>query len=530
MSLSFPNVSLLGYSQDARFFDAGFQYASFRRINIAGSANDLPAVFGLTGTWSGAQGMLQTVQNNHDYQGLVLNGVDFGSGRIESISFAEGNDVKLKEYQANLLVYDSGNLFNLTGYYYSGVNLVAPALINTFSETYTFNKKLNGGYSYAHNASVQFVSGAQHLSTVQAAQQMAMSLFTGSNLGMAFYPGYTNTQGKRYVTETYDLINGTCGFQETFDFDNDNITYSATQTVSVRLDENGVTTATEQGQIRGIQNPNYQRALTALSTEMTGSYYRCSGAATNYLPSGTMLVTSPTVQGRTIDIFNNNIGYTVSFDNSPTNQQTYFWDYTQQTNLQDGVGTVNEAGTVQGRGVNTTTSFNNAQAGYVTVKAGIAGRTTTLFSSTFGSATNFLETKQESYAPVRGNVGYSYLYSNDPSLIANAGIRRKNVTVNTNASVYSYNDIDIFNLREIAQDDKQSTLGSQTVAVDMEGDKTVALSTFLSSAVTEINANKPVGIEVWIGGSSYSYSPNQNGVSAQLTWVFNRSASKSIAL
>lgn len=528
--LSFPNVSVLGYSQDSRFFGAGFQYASFKRLNIAGTCNDLAATFGISGTWSGDLGMLNTVRNNHDYDGLVLNGVDFGSGRIESLTFDPGIDVKTKGYQANLVVYDSGNLFNLTGYYYSGVDLSNASLLNSFSETYAFTKKLNGGYSYSHDANVQFISGAQQVNVITAAQQVARSLFTGSNLGMAFYPGYTNTQGKRYVNESYDLINGTCAFQETFDFDNDLGAYSATQTVSVERGEDGVTRATEQGIIRGIQNPNYQIALTALATEMTGSYYRCSGAAESYLPSGAILITSPIAQGRTIDIFNNNIGYNVSFDNSPLNLRTYFWDYTQQTSLENGVGTVTEQGSVQGRGQNTTISFQNAQAGFTTVKAGIATRTSTLFTSTFGSSTNYLESKQEAFAPVRSNIGYSYQYSNDPSLIANAGIRRKNVTVSEDASLYSYNHIDIFNLRQIIQDDKQSTIGAQTVTVDMEGDKTITLPTFRAAAVSEINTNKPVGLEVWVGDCSYSYNPNQNAMSARLTWLFNKTAVKTANL
>jgi hypothetical protein len=263
---------------------------------------------------------------------------------------------------------------------------------------------------------------------------------------------------------------------------------------------------------------------------MTGSYYRCSGAAESYLPSGTILVTSPVVQGRTVDIFNNNIGYTVSFDNSPLNLRTYFWDYTQQTSLENGVGTVTEQGSVQGRGQNTTISFQNAQAGFTTVKAGIATRATTLFTSTFSSPINYLESKQEAFAPVRSNMGYSYQYSNDPSLIANVGIRRKNVTVSEDAPVYSYNHIDIFNLRQIIQDDKQSTIGAQTVTVDMEGDKTASLSTFRSAAVTEINSNKPVGLEVWVGDCSYSYNPNQNAMNARLTWLFNKTAQKTVNL
>src|SRR5262245_21756633 len=119
MSLNFPNVNVLGLSQDSRFFDAGFQYASFRRLSIAGTVNDLAATFGITGTWSGAEGMLNTILYNQNYQSLTINGVDFGSGRIENMSFDPGLDVKLKGYTADILVYDSGNLFNFTGLYYS---------------------------------------------------------------------------------------------------------------------------------------------------------------------------------------------------------------------------------------------------------------------------------------------------------------------------------------------------------------------------------------------------------------------------
>ncbi len=526
--LSFPQVSLLGYSQDSRFFDAGFQYASFRRLTIQGTVNDLAATFGISGTWSGDMGMLNTVRNNHDYDALILNGVDFGSGRIESISFEPGLDVKTKGYQANLVVYDSGNLFNLTGFYYSGVNLSNASLLNGFSETYSFTKKQNGGYAYSHDATVQFISGAQHLNTISAAQDVARSLFTGSNLGMAFYPGYTNTQGKRYVTESYNLIDGSCAFQETFDFDNDNGAYSAIQTVSVERGEDGIVRATEQGTIRGIQNPNYQLALTALSAQMTGSYYRCSGATTTYFPTGAILITSPISQGRQIDIFNNNIGYTVAFDNSPVNQRTYFWDYTLQAAKQGDVSTVTENGTLIGRGENTTVSFNNAQAGFVTVKAGIPSRTTALFVAPYIPVTNYLENKQESYAPIQGQVGYTYVYSNDPTLIADSGVRRKSVSESTDASLYSYNKLAIFNLAEIAQNDYQSTQESVAVSVEMEGDKTVALSGYLTAAITEINSRIPTGNDRYIGGVNYSFAPNEGAAAVHLTWRLNQSGVQTI--
>lgn len=528
MPLNFPNVAVLGLSQDTRFFDAGFQYSSYRRLSIGGTVNDLTNQFGISGVWNGPEGVLATIRNNRDYQALTLNGVDFGSGRIENISFDAGQDVRLKTYTANILIFDSGNLFNLTGTYYSGVSTSNWQYLQTFSEDYSFDRKLNGGYAYTHSAAIQFTSGVGQLNAIAAAQSLARTLFTGGNLGLAFYPQYTNKQGKRYITETYNVIDNSCGFQETFDFDNDNGAYSATYTTSVQLDERGVLTATENGNIRGIENPNYQKALSAVGIEMTGAYLRCSGAATNYFPTGAILVTSPVSQGRAIDIFNNNVDYSITFDNSPTNQRTYFWDYLLQASKQDGVSTVTEQGSVVGRGENTTTAFDNARAGFNIVKAGIAGRTTAMFVFPYTPVTNYLEQKQESYSPIQSQVGYSYQYSNDPTLVASAGIRRQRITEEQNDPVYSYNKVGIINSSEIAQNDYQSTVGSNSITIDMEGDKTVSLAAFRSAAITAINARAPAGNDRYVGGVSYSYAPNENAANFQLTWLFNRAANQTI--
>jgi hypothetical protein len=521
MSLVFPNVAVLGLTRDARFFEAGFEYASFRRISIAGTINDLTETFGITGVWDGPEGVLATIRNNQNYQPLILNGVNFGSGRIENMTFEPGLDVRLKGYQADLLVYDSGNLFNFTGEYYSGIDTSNFPNLNAFSETWGFDRKLNGGYAYTQNATIQFVSGSQNLFAIGAAQSLARTLFTGSNLGFAFYPGLSNKQGKRYITESYNLITNECSFQSTFEFDNNLGAYSATYTNSVQLDDQGVMTATENGNIRGIENPNYQIALTAVATEMTGSYLRCSGAANVYFPTGAVLVTSPVSQGRAIDIFNNNIDYTVVFNNSPVNQRTYFWDYSLQASRQDGISTVVEQGSVIGRGENETTAFNNARAGFNTVKIDIPARCAARFVAPYLPATNYLENKNESFAPVRGRVGYSYAYSNDPTLRADVGVRRMDVSVEEGHPVYSWNSLGIFNYAEVVQNDYQATQGAQTVSVVLEGDKTVGLANMLPLAVTEINNNAPIGLDRYVGAASYSYDINQNATNVSVTWLYN---------
>lgn len=528
MALNFPNVAVLGLTQQARFFGAGFQYASFRRLSIAGTLNDLAGTYGISGVWSGQEGLLATIRNNANYQPLVLNGVDFGSGRIESIDADAGLDVKLKGYTANIVIYDSGNLFNFTGTYYSGIETTNFANLAQFDESYSFTKPLNGGYSYSHDATIQFISGSQQLFAIGAAQSLARTLFTGGNLGFAFYPGHTDKQGKRYVTETYNLIDNSCGFQETFSFDNDNGAYSATYTTSVQLDDQGVVTATENGNIRGIENPNYQKALSAVGVEMTGSYYRCSGAAQTYFPTGAILITSPISQARAIDIFNNVVDYTVTFNNSPINQRSYYWDRTLSIALQDGVSTVTEQGSVQGRGENESVAFTNARTGFGIVLQGISGRCGALFTGPYAPATNYLVSKSQSFAPVQSRVTYGYSYSNDPTLIADSGVRRAEVTIDKNPPIYQYNKLGIIQVAEIAQNDYQGTLGAQGVNVAVEGDKTVGLPQLLSTAVGYINANAPAGTDRHVGAASYTYDINQNAANVSLTWRYGRSVSSTL--
>lgn len=521
MPLSFPNVSLLGLSQESRFLDAGFQYSANRRLSIQGLLLDLANGFGVTGIWDGPEGLLATVRNQNNYQDLLLNGVSFGSGKVESITFDPGLDVRTKTYNATITVQDSGNLFNLTGFFYSGIDISQFRYLNTFSETYAFDKKPNGGYAYTHGANVQFSSGVGQLNAIQAAQSLVRTLFTGSNLGLAFYSGYTNKQGKRFITESYNLIDNGCSFQETFDFDNDLGSYSATRTNTVDFSEQGIIRATEHGNIRGIENPNYQKALGALGIEMSGAYARCSGAAAYYLTSGTLLLSVPVSQGRTLDIFGNNLNYDVTYDNNPNNSGTFFWDYTQQVSRTDGIGTVTEQGTVIGRGENRTLAFGAAQAGYTTIKPSLTGMATSLFLSSFGSATNFLSSKRETQSPYQGQIGYTYEYSNDPALIANDGVRRKEVTVSSAPPLYAYNKLGIFNVGEIVQDDHQNTVGATVITVATEGDKTVGLPTFLSVSLGEILSRAPAGNDRYVGDASYSYDPTNNAANVRLTWVYN---------
>ena len=66
--------------------------------------------------------------------------------------------------------------------------------------------------------------------------------------------------------------------------------------------------------------------------------------------------------------------------------------------------------------------------------------------------------------------------------------------------------------------------------VNLQGDKTVNLSLFLSSGLVEINNRIPSGNNLYIQGCNYSYLPNQNTTDISLLWVFNTPAVKTYSL
>jgi hypothetical protein len=73
-------------------------------------------------------------------------------------------------------------------------------------------------------------------------------------------------------------------------------------------------------------------------------------------------------------------------------------------------------------------------------------------------------------------------------------------------------------------------VATDNIKVNLQGDKTVNLSSFLSSGLIEINNRSPLGNNQYIQACNYSYSPNQNTTDISLTWVFNTPAVKTYSL
>lgn len=531
MILNLPNVSLLGLTQNSNFLGAGFHYATTRNLTINGDLLDLGNSFGISGIWTGTAGLFETIQNNKDFSEVVLNGFTFGSGRINSFSFDQGFDVFRKQYTATLEVFETGNLFNLTGTYYSGVNFQNTQYLQDFSESYNFTKAQNGGYGYTHNANIRFNSGVGALNSNLAAKQLVRSLFTGSTLGFAFYSGYTNKNGKRLYNESYNLIDNTCEFEENFFFDSDQGNYSITRTNEFNQGADGIITVAENGNLRGIVRPTFQSAINALNSEISGSYARCTGVFGQYSSVGyAPLLPSEIDRTTQLDLFGNTLNYSITYTNDIQNSGTYFWNYSQQLTRQDSEFLFSENGNVIGRGGNRPTAYTNAKNGFAVVKGGIFGRALGYYVNNTPNTGIFVTTRDETYSPHKGAVSYGWNFTNEQTFPGTGGVKNIRVSRNNDNSIYLYTKFGIFNQGEIVQDQSNATAQQDNVSLVIDGDNGLALPIYLENAKTYLNLITPTGINTFISNAAYSFDKNNNAVSVNLGYVYNKTGTKTISV
>lgn len=527
MILNLPNVSLLGLNQSYRFLGAGFNYSNSKQLSIEGSLNDLTALSGISGTWTD----VYTVKNNPNFESVTLNGFNFGSGRLLTASFPEGNDVRIKNYSLTVEVFETGNLFNLTGTYYSGVDFSNAAYLQDFSESFSFNKKTNGGYSYDHNASIQFNSGVGQLNAINAAKLLAKSLFTGTNLGFVFYSGFTNKLGKRFYTENYNIIDNRCSFNETFDFDSNQGNYSLTRTNSFSLDEAGIITVAENGVIKGIERPTYENAVNAINNSINGSYDRATGVFGYYAPLNSYpLLVEPINQSRSLNIFDNNLTYAISYSNNRANSGSYFWNYSQVLSKSNGISVLNENGNIVGRGGDKTVAYQNAKNGFAAVKQGAFQRGLEFYVNNSLPTGIFIESQTQSNSPFRGTIDYGFVFTNESVLVGTSGVKNIRITESNNNPVYLYTEFGIFNEKTIIQDQRNGTVGQKSLNLQLKGERGVALNTYLRNAVGVINARVPAGTNTRIVAAEYSFDENNSVADVNVGWEFNRNAVKTVKI
>jgi len=529
--IDFTNAKILSLNVENKFFGDSFRYASTKAMTIQGTIYDIANQNGIESIWSGISGI---VEGANDYDDILLRGVSFGNGRIDSVRFTEGTDVREKDYSISLTVFATGNLFNMTGSYYSGADFSSGYLLESFSENFDFKVDSDLAYSYEQSVSCRFVSNGGSVNTIPVAQSFARSLMIAT-LPFGFftssYSGFYNEPGRRLYKENYNVITNECSFSESYRLPATSKTgYSIRYDYQVNLDQKGVTSIQEHGSILGLIEPLSGSALSGYGIEIANLFSRCSGEFGQLAASGASPLNTTRISLQTkINPFEGTIDYTATFNNDPILQYgtSYTWDYTQELRKEGCVNQITEKGQIKGLSIYCTYAdrYANAVAGYTVVESGISGRATA-FASGFGVGPIRQISSSEERSQFQGTISYSAVFNDALVGTSSATIRKIETEISDEMPVALINQFVAFGFggiegKEVVQPTNNSTQGIRTATIKVYGIRSTARNILISQAVTSINANVPPQTDPYIIDAGYTFNPTNNILEAKTSWKFN---------
>lgn len=285
-TFDFTNASTLSYNQNNNFLGDGVaRLNSVRDLTINVFERDILVNDGVSGNWQEFQDALAASDNFGEE--IVLNGYPLGSGIIQSVAITDQNPVRIGYHNINISVPVTGDLGYLdsesTDYYtnFKG-SLASGEYIKDVSEDFSISLDEEDEYEQTHTVSVQFL-GEVKGGALEAAKGLATKLFAAASTPkMGFITGgqslWDNRNRSQYFTESYDLLNKRCVFSQKHKGNTDDCVNKTK--ITIRLQQDGVITVTENGEITG---ETFEEAKTCLETQLGGpSYTRCGAAFSTY--------------------------------------------------------------------------------------------------------------------------------------------------------------------------------------------------------------------------------------------------------
>jgi hypothetical protein len=487
MSLLFNNVEILGYNHKNNFLgEDSLFYSSTRTISIEGFVLDLANDNGVKGIFNNVNALLNETKN---FQNILINGRNFGNGKVKSFSVDSGNWVKYTRYQVDIEVILKVPLSNLDSKEFNNTNLNNRRfeLLKNFSESFsldfdTQNKVLGG----EHSIEIEYDADNKSLNLISLAQALASELLKTipSNPNIAEGNYLTRQNYKSLVNEDYNTITGKCGFRKVFSYStlNNSSNYSFIRKHSVEINENGIATTIENCTIKAENDePSlYQNALNGYNQEINNVFNRSNSVFQNYKNKFNIiqnLNTSFVSKNVQVNKFDGVITYTITFDNDPKKiNSSYQWEYVRNLDRSsDGVWTASENGSIKGNGkIGLNQKYTNAENGWGVAKNGILGRVGSFYNSEAkdksGSTLKELS-KNIKRNPYEGNIDYDFVYTDDPTIKdgSDMGIRKVNIEKSRTALPPLTKDFIIPNRTYTLNQNRNFTQqGTYSVKVNME--------------------------------------------------------------
>lgn len=317
-------------------------------------------------------------------------------------------------------------------------------LIKSFSETFNLdfdnNTKILGG---THSVEIEYNADNKDLSVIALAQSLATELLNKSiPTNLSEYNYATRQEGtyKVLINESYDIINGKCGFTKTFSYGTNNNfrPYSLNRNLNIDLNTDGVVTVNESCAIQAENDvPSlYDNTIIGLNEQITGAYLRCSGLFSDYrnkLNISGNLNTTPLQRSVRINKLDGTIDYEINFNNDRKISSGCVFEYTSTLDRNENyIYTISEDGSIAGIGSKNiisgmTSQYIAAQNNWNSIKNNISGRSYNLWVNQQDKVSNNFNLISEnvSRSPYDGKITYGYKYSDDPSVRNDLGNIKK---------------------------------------------------------------------------------------------------------
>lgn len=535
MAINFQNVSLLDYDQSSRFWGQAFNYQNQKSLSLQGEITELS-------NQEGVSGILRQIDEfysgDNDYQDIIINGHNFGNGRITNVNFEQGNDVRVKKYTIGITCYETGNLFNLSGSHYENLNedLYSPySLIENLSESVSYN--LDGQtIGYSHDVDLKFYSGIAANNPISMAKTLAKKLMEINSPLDFLLSGYNTDIGRRLYKESYDVISNQCSFSETYSRDKNNsgVIYNITNSFSRGEDGNSI--VAEAGIIElfsgELKPANFNLLSYEIDELVNDSFSRCNSFFSNYSGENTYeLYTGYSSFEKSLNIFSNKGSYSISYTNNPAQLSGFGWSYTHDLSKQGNFYNVTENGNIVGYGTPRYEGNSKAEAGYLKISPSIYSRIYNFYSGELSPGLFGLNriTEQKSSSYSNGTITYQQVFTDNPNFsTSGVNITTEKVTIEDSLPILLTSKYNIFNAKEIVQSSNNSTLGNRSVNLELVGNNNVKLDDFRDYAKIKLNENIPSGIDTFLNSITYEYNPFSKNFSANAAWTFQGDANITI--
>ena len=166
--ISFGCVETLGAAYEYKYLGGdNFVYKIDRTISIKGS---LENVSGFSGVWS----EVAELKPCDEYEEILINSHNLGSGRITNVSFEGDVDVLNKDFTATIEVIHPGDFVKNVGLFSDfDLSSVDANFIKSMNETFNYVQSTKSHYSFERNLSLELMSGFNTQTPRQAAEIIA---------------------------------------------------------------------------------------------------------------------------------------------------------------------------------------------------------------------------------------------------------------------------------------------------------------------------------------------------------------------